>query len=282
MLAQTAQTAASKQAAAAPIINNASQMGGQQGGAVGGTGGVGGAAAASGGGGSWDPAETIEVELTRGSESLGINISKEGEVRIYSITPNGVADRDGRLRVGDVLRAVNGKPWATHATHDEVIRAIRESGETVALTLSRKRAVPDAALPKVNNNDKVSMMSEVLPCMEWCCGYCALTPSIACSNSCQVLCCNYQQVCCQEAQEGCICQQNKCWLNCTRVTLCKVTCGYCCLVGACAVPCHIDIPCRLTLCYCTLCPPCGGCRKVNHAKVCGGVRGAPQSCEMER
>ena len=220
--------------------------------------------------------------------------------------PNGVADRDGRLRVGDVFRAVNGKPWQA-MTRDEAISAIRESGETMALTLSRKRAVPDAALvptaamsvvvnntvvnntvvsnnfTMVNNNDKVSMMSEVLPCMECGCGYCAFTPSISCSDSCQVLCCNCQQMCCQEAQEGCICQQSKCWINCTKVTLCKTTSGCCCLVDACAVPCHVDIPCRLTLCYCTLCPSCGCCsKKVNHAKVCGGVHGAPESCEMER
>ena len=54
--------------------------------------------------------------------------------------PNGVADRDGRLRVGDVFRAVNGKPWQA-MTRDEAISAIRESGETMALTLSRKRAL---------------------------------------------------------------------------------------------------------------------------------------------
>ncbi len=42
------------------------------------------------------------------------------------------------LRVGDMIRAVNG---ATCATYDDVINAIRSSGDTVQLTVGRVRVM---------------------------------------------------------------------------------------------------------------------------------------------
>ncbi|KOO21906.1 myosin family protein with dil domain [Chrysochromulina tobinii] len=51
------------------------------------------------------------------------------------IAPDGVAARDSRLRVGDMIRGVNG---VTCGTYDEVINVIRASGATVKLTISRK------------------------------------------------------------------------------------------------------------------------------------------------
>ena len=78
----------------------------------------------------------VDVELARGPEGLGLDVDhyRKGAT-IGFIAPDGVAGRDGRLRVGDMIRAVNG---TTCATYDEVINAIRASGETVKLTLSRK------------------------------------------------------------------------------------------------------------------------------------------------
>ena len=130
--------------------------------------------------------------------------------------------------------------------------------------------------------DSTSAMSTIHPCVECCCGYCALTPSLACSTICQCFCCNCLEACCQEADEGCILQQSKCWLNCSGCTFCKCGCGLCCCIEACALPCHKDIPCRITICYLTLCPPCGCCKTVNHANVMSGVHGAPETDEMVR
>ena len=133
-----------------------------------------------------------------------------------------------------------------------------------------------------NKKDTTSVMSNVTPVFECCCAYCALTPSIACGWTCQFLCCIWTDACCKEAQEGCLINMTKCWINCTGCTFCKYGNDCCCLVGVCAVPCHKDIPCRITFCYLTICPPCGCCKKVNHAKVMTGVHGAPATCEMER
>ena len=78
----------------------------------------------------------IEVELTRGPEGLGLDVDhyRKGAT-IGFIAPDGVAGKDGRMRVGDMIRAVNGQPCKSY---EEVINAIRSSGETVALTLGRK------------------------------------------------------------------------------------------------------------------------------------------------
>jgi len=136
------------------------------------------------------------------------------------------------------------------------------------------------------NKERTSIMSEVHPICEWFCGYAALTPSISLGETWQVLCLNCLCQCCQEADEGCILDQHKCWVNCTGCTLCKLGCDCLCLKIVCALPCHKDIPWRITVLYVTVCaaecPPCGCCKTVNHAKVMGGVHGAPMNCEMER
>lgn len=156
----------------------------------------------------------------------------------------------------------------------------------IALAAQRSQSVqPTQLVPSAgitNQKDTTSIMSEVHPVCESCCYYVALTPSIGCSFTCQTLCFNWTQGCCKEAQEGCIINLTKCWINCTGCTLCKLGFDCCCCVGACALPCHKDIPCRITICYITVCPPCGFCKTVNHAKVMTGVHGAPANCEMER
>ena len=151
--------------------------------------------------------------------------------------------------------------------------------------VSNTNTVNNVNINQINittTKDSTSAMSTVHPCGECCCGYCALTPSLACSTICQCFCCNCLEACCQEADEGCILQQSKCWLNCSGCTVCKIGCGLCCYIQVCAVPCHKDIPCRITICYITLCPPCGCCKTVNHANVMSGVHGAPETDEMVR
>ena len=77
----------------------------------------------------------VEVELTRGNEGLGLDVDHylKGACIGY-IAPDGVAGRDGRMRVGDMIRAVNG---VNVRTYDDAINAIRSSA-TVNLTLARK------------------------------------------------------------------------------------------------------------------------------------------------
>ena len=78
----------------------------------------------------------LDVELTRGDAGLGLDVDhyRKGATIGY-IAPDGVAGKDGRLAVGDMIRGVNGQ---TCHSYDEVIAAIRASGATVTLTLSRK------------------------------------------------------------------------------------------------------------------------------------------------
>lgn len=78
----------------------------------------------------------VEVELQRGPNGLGLDVDhyRRGAT-IGFIAPDGVAARDSRLRVGDMIRGVNG---VTCGTYDEVINVIRASGDTVKLTISRK------------------------------------------------------------------------------------------------------------------------------------------------
>ena len=78
----------------------------------------------------------VEVELERGPDGLGLDVDhyRKGAT-IGFISPGGVAAKDGRMRVGDMIRGVNGVQCSTY---DEVINAIRASPATVKLTLSRK------------------------------------------------------------------------------------------------------------------------------------------------
>jgi hypothetical protein len=136
------------------------------------------------------------------------------------------------------------------------------------------------------NREETDIMDQVTPMFSWCCGYCALTPSVASVASCTVLCCNCLCGCCREASEGCICGEIKNLVTCSGCALCMCSGGLCCFQGACAIPCQRDIPCRLTILYCTLGPGCGCCKGVNHAAVVSGIgrgrSGAPSTVEMER
>jgi len=78
----------------------------------------------------------FSVELERGSEGLGLDVDhyRKGATIGY-VSPEGVAGKDGRIKVGDMIQGVNG----THClSYDAVIQAIRNSGSTVVLELRRK------------------------------------------------------------------------------------------------------------------------------------------------
>lgn len=68
--------------------------------------------------------------------------------------------------------------------------------------------------------------------------YCAITPSIQCSDHCGLLCCHCMSGCCREAAEGCICCQHKCYSTATGCTGIMCVCNCMCLVSACAFPCQ--------------------------------------------
>jgi hypothetical protein len=156
--------------------------------------------------------------------------------------------------------------------------------------LATQQPVALVPVPQVvvnmNAADHTSVMDQVTPLFAWCCGYCALTPSLAsmCSSTC--CCIQCMNGCCREASEGCVFGECKLLCTCTGCTLCMLAGGCCCFQGACAFPCQKDIPCRLTVLCCTLGPECGACKTVNHAAVVTGIgrgrSGAPETDTMVR
>lgn len=93
--------------------------------------------AATGAPSTSDEAAGLIVELERGTESLGIDVTflDDGACYIHNIKADGVVGRDGRIEVGDELVAVN-----LVAITDEAgaLEAIRTAGETVELSLLRR------------------------------------------------------------------------------------------------------------------------------------------------
>ena len=76
------------------------------------------------------------VALERGPEGLGLDVDhyRKGATIGY-VAPDGVAGKNGEIKVGDMIQAVNGQVCNTY---DDVINCIRNSGKTVELTLLRK------------------------------------------------------------------------------------------------------------------------------------------------
>ena len=73
------------------------------------------------------------VALERGPEGLGLDVDhyRKGATIGY-VAPDGVAGKNGEIKVGDMIQAVNGQVCNTY---DDVINCIRNSGKTVELTL---------------------------------------------------------------------------------------------------------------------------------------------------
>ena len=76
------------------------------------------------------------VQLARGDGGLGLDVDhyRKGATIGY-VQPDGVAGKDGNIKVGDMIQAVNGKVCNSY---DEVINCIRGAGAVVELTLVRK------------------------------------------------------------------------------------------------------------------------------------------------
>lgn len=56
----------------------------------------------------------------------------QGKVFVHEIYPNGAAAKDGRLKEGDWLESINGKPL-DKATHQEAQRIVRTVADKVML-----------------------------------------------------------------------------------------------------------------------------------------------------
>ncbi|XP_062905226.1 multiple PDZ domain protein isoform X7 [Mobula hypostoma] len=81
---------------------------------------------------------TQDVLLTKDQSGLGIAISEESTndgVVIKNLTENGTASKDGRVKVGDRILAVDDEPVAGHPI-EKVISLLKQSKNTVKLTIS--------------------------------------------------------------------------------------------------------------------------------------------------
>merc|ERR1719318_1460992 len=95
--------------------------------------------------------ETLQVELERGSEGLGLAIMGLGAGRaelgleklgifIKSVTPGGVAAKDGRVKEGDQIIEVNGQSLVG-VTQTHAATVLRAALGTVSFLLGREKVV---------------------------------------------------------------------------------------------------------------------------------------------
>ena len=112
--------------------------------------------------------ETISFDRELG-ESLGFTFGGgsdkpvvDGDDNIYIsvIVPNGRADKDGRLRVGDRLLAANGTPFKS-VTHTTVAHILRSKKTTVELSVCRpaEASVEDTSSPQARPLSTYSVVS---------------------------------------------------------------------------------------------------------------------------
>merc|ERR1719167_1705669 len=94
--------------------------------------------------------ETLQVELERGSEGLGLAIMGLGAgaelgleklgIFIKSVTPGGVAAKDGRVKEGDQIIEVNGQSLV-EVTQTHAATVLRAALGTVSFLLGREKVV---------------------------------------------------------------------------------------------------------------------------------------------
>uniref|UniRef100_A0A3B3BIS9 Tyrosine-protein phosphatase non-receptor type 13 n=1 Tax=Oryzias melastigma TaxID=30732 RepID=A0A3B3BIS9_ORYME len=103
---------------------------------------------------SLHPGELYDIELSKIDSSLGISVTvlfgkggvdtsvKHGGIYIKALTPKGAADLDGRIQKGDRVVAVNGKSLEG-ASHQQAVNALRDTGQTVHLSLEKSHLSPE-------------------------------------------------------------------------------------------------------------------------------------------
>lgn len=89
--------------------------------------------------------ELIRTTLFKGSRGFGFTIiggDEPGELlQIKSIVPDGAAAKDGRLRVGDALVRLNGRP-VVHKTHQEVVSMFQQMPPSEDVEMEMIRGYP--------------------------------------------------------------------------------------------------------------------------------------------
>lgn len=87
------------------------------------------------------PPQTKIIELERGPEGLGFSIvgghgSPHGDLPIYvkTVFPTGAAARDGRLKRGDQIIAVNGQSLVG-VSHESAVSQLKKTRGKIVLTL---------------------------------------------------------------------------------------------------------------------------------------------------
>ncbi|XP_046752268.1 E3 ubiquitin-protein ligase LNX-like isoform X2 [Diprion similis] len=112
--------------------------------------------------------ETIVVRLTREEvdQSLGIFIAKTPEARpgylVAHVVPNGLADREGTLRIGDEILVVNGRRLRG-CTMAEARRLLAGGGtqlEVVDIVVSRMRRVSDEEQDEARHHGRARKLRE--------------------------------------------------------------------------------------------------------------------------
>ncbi|XP_035670217.1 tyrosine-protein phosphatase non-receptor type 13-like [Branchiostoma floridae] len=115
------------------------------------------------------PGDVFEVALRKTSNSLGLSVTggvntsvKYGGIYVKTLFPNGAADVDGRVRIGDRVLKVNGVSL-TNVTHKQAVEAMRNSPQVTTLLIER-------GIPPGSGGDKSETSSthqeepeEVLP-----------------------------------------------------------------------------------------------------------------------
>lgn len=88
-----------------------------------------------------DDVEVYDVELTKGGHGLGINLTSTSDNRIVvrSMVPGSLAERDGRIGVGDQIVAVDGI-FIGALSNTDALGLLCSTGRTVCLSLVKSRA----------------------------------------------------------------------------------------------------------------------------------------------
>ncbi|XP_072227811.1 tyrosine-protein phosphatase non-receptor type 13 isoform X2 [Leuresthes tenuis] len=99
---------------------------------------------------SLHPGELFDIELSKKDSGLGISVTggvnttvRHGGIYVKGLIPKGAAELDGRIQKGDRVVAVNGKTLEG-ATHQQAVDALRNTGQTVQLSLEKGHPPADS------------------------------------------------------------------------------------------------------------------------------------------
>ncbi|XP_065205069.1 multiple PDZ domain protein-like isoform X4 [Planococcus citri] len=89
--------------------------------------------------------EVLTIQLYKpdgnslGFSVVGLRTEERGEIGIFiqEIQPNGIAARDGRLREGDQILAIDGQPLDTNVSHQQAIAILQQARGVVELVVAR-------------------------------------------------------------------------------------------------------------------------------------------------